>query len=173
MPDSFFVSNSNKRKRSSVRSDSRPKKQLNGKGRPTGSKSKAKTNAKISKNVDEDLDSDETQENEFGGIDDMELRASDSDPGASGEEDDMETPAEKRLRLAKLYVESVKEGFGMWLIVALHTTSKKSLFTATAEGEFDAAEIDKELIASRLKQDVLAHSGKLHKFIAKSVICYF
>ena len=43
----------------------------------------------------------------------------------------------------------------------------------TAEGEFDAAEIDKELIASRLKQDVLEHSGKVHQFIADSVRKYF
>jgi len=38
-----------------------------------------------------------------------------------------------------------------------------------AEGEFDAAEIDKELISARLKQDVLEHSGKVHLFIADSV----
>jgi len=38
-----------------------------------------------------------------------------------------------------------------------------------SEGEFDAAEIDKELISARLKQDVLEHSGKVHLFIADSV----
>lgn len=38
-----------------------------------------------------------------------------------------------------------------------------------AEGEFDAAEIDKELISTRLKQDVLEHSGKIHLYIADSV----
>ncbi|KAI0038624.1 WD40 repeat-like protein [Auriscalpium vulgare] len=78
----------------------------------------------------------------------MDLRAEDVDPNESGEEDEDETPAEKRLRLAKLYLESVKEGL--------------------AEGEFDAAEIDKELISARLKQDVLEHAGKLHLFIADS-----
>lgn len=38
-----------------------------------------------------------------------------------------------------------------------------------AEGEFDAAEIDKELISTRLKQDVMEHSGKVHLFIADTV----
>jgi hypothetical protein len=38
-----------------------------------------------------------------------------------------------------------------------------------ADGEYDAAEIDKELISSRLKQDVLEHSGKVHLFIADLV----
>ena len=60
---------------------------------------------------DEELNSDETDE-ESGGISDMELRASDEDPGASGEEDENETPAAKRLRLAKIYLDSVKEGLG-------------------------------------------------------------
>ena len=39
----------------------------------------------------------------------------------------------------------------------------------TADGEFDAAEIDRELISARLKQDVLEHSGKVHLFVADSV----
>lgn len=39
----------------------------------------------------------------------------------------------------------------------------------SADGEVDAAEIDKELISARLKQDVLEHAGKLHIFVADSV----
>ncbi|KAI0267393.1 WD40-repeat-containing domain protein [Gloeopeniophorella convolvens] len=78
----------------------------------------------------------------------MDLRVDEVDPNESGEEDAAETPAEKRLRLAKLYLESVKEGL--------------------AEGEVDAAEIDKELISARLKQDVLEHAGKVHLYVADS-----
>ena len=37
------------------------------------------------------------------------------------------------------------------------------------DGEVDAAEIDKELVSTRLKQDVLEHAGKLHLFVADSV----
>lgn len=45
-------------------------------------------------------------------------------------------------------------------------------FCGEADGEFDAAEIDRELISARLKKDVLEHAGKLHIFIADSV-CSF
>lgn len=62
--------------------------------------------------MDEELESDQTDE-DGGGLDDLNLQADmEVDPGASGEEDEDETPAEKRLRLAKLYLESVKEGLG-------------------------------------------------------------
>jgi ribosomal RNA-processing protein 9 len=40
----------------------------------------------------------------------MDLRADDEEP--SGDEYEDETPAEKRLRLAKLYLESVKGSLG-------------------------------------------------------------
>ncbi len=42
-----------------------------------------------------------------------------------------------------------------------------------AEGEFDAAEIDRELISARLKQDVMEHSGKVHLFVADKVRMLF
>lgn len=79
----------------------------------------------------------------------MDLRASDEDPYQSGSENEDETPAEKRLRLAQMYLEGVK--------------------SSLAEGEYDAAEIDRELISARLKQDVLEQSGKIHLFVADSV----
>ena len=46
----------------------------------------------------------------------MDLRATEFDPNESGEEDEDETPAEKRLRLAKLYLETVKDDLGAQLI---------------------------------------------------------
>ena len=82
----------------------------------------------------------------------MDLRVSDEDPNQSGSENENETPAEKRLRLARLYLEGVK--------------------TSLAEGEYDAAEIDKELISARLKQDVMKQSGKIHLFVADLVRHY-
>ncbi len=44
-----------------------------------------------------------------------------------------------------------------------------------ADGEFDAAEIDRELISARLKQDVLEHSGKntsLHRRFRACILYY-
>ncbi|KAJ7209621.1 WD40-repeat-containing domain protein [Mycena pura] len=142
MPDAFFASSKpRKRKRSEVDVGGPSSKKVVRKKASYGAKNRKRK-------VDEELDSDQTND-EGGDINDVDLTADvDVDPGASGDEVD-ETPAEKRLRLAKLYLESIKEGL--------------------ADGEFDAAEIDKELISARLKQDVLEHSGKMHLFIADSI----
>jgi ribosomal RNA-processing protein 9 len=74
-----------------------------------------------------------------GDIDDMNLvddgiEASDSE----AEVEKRETAAEKRLRLAKQYLEKVHED------------------VAHADGEFDAAEIDRDLIAERLQTDAVS-----------------
>jgi len=82
-------------------------------------------------------------------LDDIDLRVDEGDPNEGSDEDAGETPAEKRFRLAKLYLESIEEGL--------------------TDGEVDAAEIDKELVSARLKQDVLEHAGKRHLFVADSV----
>ncbi|KAI0320397.1 WD40 repeat-like protein [Amylostereum chailletii] len=144
MPDAFFATKSRKRKRAPTR-DAGPATKKKAGARPTAGRSKAGTNANATrkKAVDEELESGASGDE---GVEDMDLRAVEDDPGASGDEDEDESPAEKRLRLAKLYLESVKEGL--------------------AEGEYDAAEIDRELISTRLKQDVLEHSGKVHLFVA-------
>ncbi|KZT01604.1 WD40 repeat-like protein [Laetiporus sulphureus 93-53] len=156
MPDPFFSApKSRKRKRSvpQERGSSASKKSRPVNGKVVG-KGKQRAGAALGqkKKRDEEL-SDETQdEDDGGGIDEMDLRAPDVNAAAyeSGDEDEDETPAEKRLRLAKMYLDGVKQGLGL------------------ADGEFDAAEIDRELISSRLKQDVLEHSGKIHLFVADS-----
>ncbi|KAJ7188410.1 WD40-repeat-containing domain protein [Mycena filopes] len=150
MPDAFFASSKpRKRKRSDAGPAGPSNKKFARKDAFGGPKSPLKPQRNGKKPLDEELDSDQTND-EGGDIDDLDLTADVGvDPGASGDEDDDETPAEKRLRLAKLYLESVKEGL--------------------ADGEFDAAEIDKELISARLKQDVMEHSGKMHIFIADNI----
>ena len=107
MPDSFFAANKQrKRKRSlSGNDEANLSRQFVKKGKKEAARKKKK--------VDEELDSDHTND-EDGGIDDMDLRHDlDARPEDSGEEDDNETPAEKRLRLAQLYLDRVKEGLGM------------------------------------------------------------
>lgn len=117
MPDSFFAAQkTRKRKRSTTARDSggpaskKPARTAGAKGPAKGKgKEKARTRTR-----DEELESDGTQDE---GVDDMDLRAEEVDPNESGEEDEEETPAEKRLRLAKLYLESVKGGLGTWSIL--------------------------------------------------------
>ena len=109
MPDSFFVSSKNrKRKRSNFSSKGTPSSSSLGKKKQSkGASGKSK------RQRDEELDSDATQDDgEFGGVDDLDLRASDVDPNESAEEDENETPAQKRLRLAKLHLENVTQTLG-------------------------------------------------------------
>ncbi|KAH7882919.1 WD40 repeat-like protein [Phlebopus sp. FC_14] len=150
MSDSFFASRKSKKRKRSVTSgdatQGKAKKALHKEGPTRNGKVNGLETKRRKRAADEELDSDKTDEGE-GGIDDLDLRAH-VEPETSGDEDAEETPAQKRLRLAKLYLESVEEGL--------------------AEGEFDAAEVDKELISARLRQDVLEHSGKVHLFIADS-----
>ena len=151
MPDPFFATGPKKRKRPSSSTPafvSRKKpatanEKLRSR-KPSGTQQPKKRIAR-----DEELSDATEDDHDPGGVDDMDLRASDEDPYQSGSENENETPAEKRLRLAQMYLEGVKTGL--------------------AEGEYDAAEIDKELISARLKQDVLEQSGKIHLFVAGSV----
>ena len=151
MPDPFFATNSKKRKRpssSTSASVSRKKPAIaNGKLRSKKPSSGAQPKKRIAR--DEELSDATEDDHGLGGVDDMDLRGSDEDPYQSGSENENETPAEKRLRLARIYLEGVKTGL--------------------AEGEYDAAEIDKELISARLKQDVMKESGKIHLFVADLV----
>ena len=71
--------------------------------------------------------SDSEQENRHGLLD--------VESAASGSDSQDETAAERRLRLAERYLENIKE--------------------QVQEEGFDAEDVDKEIIASRLKEDVV------------------
>ena len=116
MPDSFFsTSKPRKRKRGDLSTKAGPSghKNVRGPGKPIRAKNAKPVNGATKKRKtdgDEEL-SDESDDG-IGGFDDVDLRGDLGDDVDSGEEDEDETPAEKRLRLAKLYLESVKEGLG-------------------------------------------------------------
>lgn len=161
MPDPFFASTkTRKRKRSTSAQDAPARSGRNARAGAKNPKEKAQQQKKARR--DEEL-SDKTDD-DGEDIDDMDLRA-DDDEEISGDEYENETPAEKRLRLAKLYLETVKHSLGAYLPAFLLSCTH----SGPADGEFDAADVDREIIASRLKQDVLEHSGKVHLFIADSV----
>ena len=113
MPDSFFSTvKSKKRKRSDPTPNVGAPSNSRKLGRETRKqhRSAAKVNgvSKKKKVRDEEL-SDQT---DGGGVDEMDLRAEEPDPRESGDEDENETPAAKRLRLAQLYLDSVKTSLG-------------------------------------------------------------
>jgi ribosomal RNA-processing protein 9 len=110
MPDAFFAaSKSRKRKRATSGAHGGSSVKKFRKAPQAG----AKVNGakKISRAMDEELDSDRTHDGDGSEIDDMDLRVSDVEE-SSGDEVEDETPAEKRLRLAKLYLETVKGDLG-------------------------------------------------------------
>ncbi|KAL8730424.1 MAG: hypothetical protein Q9166_004062 [cf. Caloplaca sp. 2 TL-2023] len=71
------------------------------------------------------------------------------EPISSESETEDETGAERRLRLAEQYLENIKG--------------------QTETIGFDAEEIDRDLIAERLKEDAAATKGRLYRHIASSV----
>ncbi|KAF1980899.1 WD40 repeat-like protein [Aulographum hederae CBS 113979] len=71
-----------------------------------------------------------------------------ADEGSSSDEHEDETAAERRLRLAEQYLENVREA------------------VIEAPG-FDAKDIDRDLIAERLQEDVAETKGKVYRHIAE------
>jgi ribosomal RNA-processing protein 9 len=67
--------------------------------------------SKIKKRIADEELSDATDDD---GVDDLDLRVSDEDPYKSASENEDETPAEKRLRLAQLYLDGVRTSLGMY-----------------------------------------------------------
>ena len=133
MPDAFFAS-TRKRKRAPSTDRTQPSSSK----KPVRTQAQARTGAPGAKTRpsapamrgrhtlatrgkrrprDEELSDQTPDDDEDGaaGVDELDLRAPDVDPTAyeSGEEDEQETEAEKRLRLAKLYIKGVKEGLSL------------------------------------------------------------
>ncbi|GAA6050350.1 hypothetical protein JCM3770_002976 [Rhodotorula araucariae] len=90
--------------------------------------------------ADTGFDSDEVGSEDAGGAED----------NVTDEEDDLETPAQKRLRLSQMYLSSLEKD-------------------KEEDHGFDAADLDRDIIAERLQQDVLEHTGKLHLNVASTL----
>jgi ribosomal RNA-processing protein 9 len=147
MPDSFFQSDKKRKRPSRHGNAAGPSKQPYEKPyrpAPYGKGHKPKGRARASQR-DEDLSSD--AEGERGGLDldSMDFRKGRNDMEMSDDEviDENETAAEKRVRLAKGYLAKVRG----------------EIAAAQEDDAYDAAEIDRELIASRLQLDVVCPFG--------------
>ncbi|KAG0179415.1 hypothetical protein DFQ29_002136 [Apophysomyces sp. BC1021] len=137
MQDSFFAS-SRKRKRTGSAATNRS---APGPARKAGGARPPRKQA--SRKPDESEDEDDVEGP--GTIDEMNLAPSETE---SSEEELEETAAEKRVRLAKAYLENIEEGLEEDL------------------GGFDAADLDRDLIAERLKKDADEVAGRLHRRVA-------
>lgn len=89
----------------------------------------------------------------------------------SDEEFEGENPADKRRRLAKQYLENLKED-------AKSVMASRGLEPDVADVEnevddynnFDARAMDEDIVASRLKQDVAEQQGRVYRFIADKLL---
>ena len=134
---SFFTLPKSQRKRKRIDTDHtgvRGKRRRSEKGQSTSSR------AKISSRRDDSISGSESDEDEDDDINEHRrrrtaaLEADEEESIVLSEEED-ETPAERRIRLAERYLENIRE--------------------EVDETGFDAEQIDKDLIAERLKEDVV------------------
>ncbi|CAR26211.1 hypothetical protein ZYGR_0H00180 [Zygosaccharomyces rouxii] len=124
------------------------------------------------RDVDEEITdpSSEEEDGEHQGAGDGE---SDEDLVDSEEEFKGENPADKRRRLAKEYLKNLKEeahdviadGEGL-------QGENKDVESVTVDdyNNFDAAELDRDILASRLKQDVAEQHGRVFRFFAHKLL---
>lgn len=137
-----FFTNPNKRKRST--------KARSGKSGAAPAKTRKATPAAAR---DDDITSESELENETPGADE-ELEEEDSESEYEGE-----TEADKRRRLAKQYLSNLKA----------EVDNEEG--TIEAEG-FDAADLDREILSRRLREDVAEDQGKVYRFIAEKAAAY-
>ncbi|KAG8999140.1 pre-rRNA processing protein [Tulasnella sp. JGI-2019a] len=163
MPDPLFAS---------ARPSSSKKRKLS---QPSASRTKAGPSAKKPRrNIVED--DDDLQDTPVGVFDDVDLEPPAGQAGEeeAGSEED-ETPAQKRLRLAKLYLDSVKKGVSArraWKGQGGDNGSggdEDDGDEADEPAGWDAADVDREIIEARLQRDVLENSGRTHIHIAESL----
>ncbi|KAJ1970267.1 pre-rRNA processing protein [Dimargaris xerosporica] len=79
-----------------------------------------------------------------------------------------ETPAEKRLRLSKQYLSSVKSSLAEELDLP-RAVNRDGDADGLSPGDYSAEEIDRELIASRLQSDALEQRGQLQRNVAATL----
>ncbi|KAM0559754.1 hypothetical protein ACHAPJ_004278 [Fusarium lateritium] len=144
---SFFTVPGAQKKRKRTEASENPKKRV------AASKSSGKAPSKnagpTKKRVERDDESISGSDSDDDESYDSASVASDEEMKDDESEDEGETAAERRLRLAERYLENVKE----------HVD----------EAGFDAADIDRDLIAERLQEDVAEGKGRVYRQLASEL----
>jgi ribosomal RNA-processing protein 9 len=136
---SFFTTPASQRKRKRTEAPASISKKRN-----VTSNSSKSAKAPRRKEREESISGSESSDDEGGNV-------VTEDPESSGSSDDEEeTAAEKRLRLAERYLDSIR-------------------VEVEDDGGFDAADIDRDLISERLKEDVAETKGKIYRKIAEDL----
>lgn len=107
-----------------------------------------------------------SDESDDGAIDDLDLTDNNNNRQRDDEEKDakeLETPAQKRLRLARSYLAQVSDDLKK-------KAAAKPVEVAEGVYEFSAEDVDRELIAERLVQDQLEASGRAFHRVADALV---
>ncbi|KAF2786891.1 WD40 repeat-like protein [Melanomma pulvis-pyrius CBS 109.77] len=133
---SFFTTPASQRKRKRTEAPSAVSKKRN-----VTSAASQSAKAPRRKEREESISGSESSDEERGDV------FSEEHESSGSSDDEGETAAEKRLRLAERYLDSIR-------------------VEVEDDGGFDAADIDRDLISERLKEDVAETKGKIYRKIA-------
>jgi ribosomal RNA-processing protein 9 len=139
MSSSFFTTPASQRKRKRPEGTSSAPRRRDG-------DSNAVRPAKTARRVEREESISGSDDSDDGRADVFDAESGDSESS----DDEGETAAEKRLRLAQRYLDNIRN-------------------EVEEEVGFDAEQIDKDLIAERLKEDVAENKGKIYKSIAQEL----
>ena len=106
---------------------------------------------------------------------DEQLEVSDEEDALESEEEfEGENPADKRRRLAKQYLENLKSEANDILTDNRNAEEKdlNNLKERTIDeyNNFDAGDLDKDIIASRLKEDVAEQQGRVFRYFGDKLL---
>lgn len=121
-----------------------------------------------SREVDEEITEPSSEEEE--GKENQTEDNADEDILDSDEEFGEENSADKRRRLAKQYLENLKDEAQDVLKAQSDEQETETRQFSDSYNNFDAAELDKDIIASRLKQDVAEQHGRVFRFFADRLL---
>ncbi|CCE63050.1 hypothetical protein TPHA_0D04170 [Tetrapisispora phaffii CBS 4417] len=88
----------------------------------------------------------------------------------SDEEFEEENPADKRRRLAKQYLENLKTEANDIVTKSVQDDTSDKYTQIDDYNNFNAEDLDREIIATRLKQDVAEQQGRVYRFIADKLL---
>ncbi|KAK0383438.1 hypothetical protein NLU13_9349 [Sarocladium strictum] len=147
---SFFTASSAQKKRKRTTASEQPKKRV-ASAKPDGKKAAGKPGrpAKASRATEKDDDESISGSDSEDFASEPEIEDEDEVRDEDVSEDEAETAAERRLRLAERYLENIKE--------------------TVDEVGFDAADIDRDLIAERLQEDVAETKGRVYRQLASEL----
>ena len=96
-----------------------------------------------------------------------------TDPSSNEEDEEFEgeNPADKRRRLARQYLDNLKaEANDIMAEKEEGFAGENANREVDDYNNFDAGDMDKDIIASRLKQDVAEQQGRVYRFIADNLL---